>query len=82
MPQSDARSLLLNLIDEIENLKVSEELLNIGMDQLDRDDNKSVTRLILLVEIFMSRLDGSMDEINCSLKRLRNTSAFKQSDKL
>jgi hypothetical protein len=82
MPQSDARSLLLNLIDEVENLKASEELLNIAMDQLNRDNDKSVARLILLVEIFMSRLNSSMDEINYSLKQLRHTSVFKQSDKL
>jgi hypothetical protein len=82
MAQNEPRSLVLDLVEQLEYLKVSEELLNIGMDQLNKNDDKTVARLILLLEVFMSRLECSIDDIGSSLKKLRQTSAFKQSDKL
>jgi hypothetical protein len=82
MAQNEPRSLVLDLVEQLEYLKVSEELLNIGMDQLNKNDDKTVARLILLLEVFMSCLECSIDDIGSSLKKLRQTSAFKQSDKL
>jgi ABC-type transporter Mla MlaB component len=82
MAQNDTRSLVLDLVQELEGLKTSEELLNIALEQLNREDSKTIARLVLLAELAVSHLNCSIDEIGSSLKKLRQTSAFKQSDKM
>lgn len=64
-------SLAIAALDEFSRIVTLQELLKICLEQLDEQNEKTYTRIDLLLTCYQSELDLRLDELKVHLERIR-----------
>lgn len=77
MTQDEYNRLFLDLLDELNRLKNSQQYLEIALEQLDNQTKVTPVRVERLITAYLAVAYASVDEIQARIKRLKRSSHIK-----